>query len=181
MGVESWYFRKINFLNLWDLETLWYILESPSKYRLPPLHPTTLLGDIEWACELGGHEWAWGYCGFQKSRNHENRGCRVLPSQTRKIINPEWSGIISGAFKPRSCLRWLLLLSCLVRFLLFQSARSFTRYPKYYFPLFHCNHRKQSSTPQSPKAKFLGCIKNSLVYAEQSSKYSSHTCNHPCQ
>ena len=43
MGVESWYFRKIIFLNLLDLETLWYILESPSKCRLPPLHPTTVL------------------------------------------------------------------------------------------------------------------------------------------
>ena len=36
---------KIKILNLWDLETLWYILESPSKYWLPPLHSTTLLAD----------------------------------------------------------------------------------------------------------------------------------------
>ena len=33
MGVESLYFREISFLNLWDLETLWYILEPPLTCR----------------------------------------------------------------------------------------------------------------------------------------------------
>ena len=40
------------------------VRESPSTYRLPPLHPTTFLGDTmnskqRRSSELGGNEWAF--------------------------------------------------------------------------------------------------------------------------
>ena len=106
---ESWKFKKwkvpertIHKLAIWNPQFEHWKFENlkdpqhPSTFRLPPLHPTTFLGDTRSSVErssseLGGNEWA-----RTKRRVMEDRSGVWASHQTRKYWTSKFSDFVKS-------------------------------------------------------------------------------------